>query len=1028
VKTIRLFNTMGCSRFLVLLGFFSVSFLPCFGAEKPRVDVLFAYTPAVEQQHSGHAGVIAYTYSLIEGANLAYEDSAIDLTLNALHVVEVDYVEQGDSADLSALRKDTDGSMDELHQLRDDYGADVVCLLVDNGGSGIAYVATYTAGSPGYAFSVVGSVSAGFGVFAHELGHNMGCAHDRENASVQGMFDYSYGFRFDGTDSVQYRTIMAYAPGSRIMRFSNPDIFYKGRATGISSGNALAADNAKTINFSASVLEAYRSEVPSSPVIEAEPKDITSVGGTELTLQLLASGTPPLTVQWYKGVQGNTSNPVSGLEGQGLAMTVEAGENEYWARVSNSNGSVDSRTVSVTGLTSWEGLSIIDQQQTANNTYYLNSDAGSSRSWQEVIFEESFLEKIEVSVHREGNPGSFGFQLLDENDLPIIERTVAALNGGWISIPIGVSVEPGASYRIEVLPGDSSTDYYSWWGTGTGNPYPQGISSRYETWDFAFRTYGGQTSVSKVATPTLDPDGGSFTGSVDVVVNCETSGATIRYTIDGSDPTNTSTTVSNGGTVTLTSSTTLNVKAFKSGMADSDSYSADFTIEPQATSDPAVSRLWPVDNAVPGNTISLWVEVKNEGNAAIQPGTVVRFWVSDQPDPWVGQVSVAGLAEGASEWYRLNWTIPESVSSGNLNYWAVVQDASGNNISPWSSAQSFVVSSGVAKPAINQLWPVEDAKIGATVPLWAEVENMGNADLPEGAVVKFWVSGQSDPWVGLSDLGSLAVAESKWVKLDWKIPTDSAAGPQNYWAVVHDDQGNGLSEWSNPQSFTISALAEASVTSLWQVENASPGMTVPLWAQVQNTGSVSLPEGASVKFWVSGQSDPWVGEASVAGLKSNAQQWFKLDWAIPSDSTPGTEDYWAIVRSSDGKDLSEWSSSMSFEISEGQLASIVSLWPVDGAKPGASVVLWAQVQNDSSASLPADARVWFYVKNLDSPWVGSIPVGGMSGGANSWYEFNWAIPSDMTEGSYSYQAVVWSKISGGQISEWSGTQSFVVSP
>ena len=81
----------------------------------------------------------------------------------------------------------------------------------------------------------------------------------------------------------------------------------------------------------------------------------------------------------------------------------------------------------------------------------------------------------------------------------------------------------------------------------------------------SFRTPRQQ---QKVATPVFSPAPGTFTGSVTVSISCATSGATIRYTTDGSNPTFSS--IQYAGPVTLDATTALKAGAFKSGMADSD--------------------------------------------------------------------------------------------------------------------------------------------------------------------------------------------------------------------------------------------------------------------------------------------------------------------------------------------------------------------------------------------------------------------------------------------------------------------------
>jgi hypothetical protein len=84
--------------------------------------------------------------------------------------------------------------------------------------------------------------------------------------------------------------------------------------------------------------------------------------------------------------------------------------------------------------------------------------------------------------------------------------------------------------------------------------------------------------VTPVATPTIQPGGGSYRDSVLVTLACATPAATIRYTTDGSEPTSSSTVYTNGYSIALTHSATLKAKGFAPGYNASRPAEADFTI------------------------------------------------------------------------------------------------------------------------------------------------------------------------------------------------------------------------------------------------------------------------------------------------------------------------------------------------------------------------------------------------------------------------------------------------------------------
>lgn len=84
------------------------------------------------------------------------------------------------------------------------------------------------------------------------------------------------------------------------------------------------------------------------------------------------------------------------------------------------------------------------------------------------------------------------------------------------------------------------------------------------------------TPTVTVATPVITPGGGTFTGPVSVALSDSTAGATIRYTLNGSEPTGSS--LLYNGRFTLSSSATVKARAFATGMSDSATASGVFTI------------------------------------------------------------------------------------------------------------------------------------------------------------------------------------------------------------------------------------------------------------------------------------------------------------------------------------------------------------------------------------------------------------------------------------------------------------------
>jgi len=265
---------------------------------RPRVliDVMVVYTPSARNALGGTAAIEALIDSYITFTNKAYRDSGVLHRFRLVHAAEIQYVESGNSiTDLERLRAVNDGFMDDVHPLRDTWGADLVSLVNTSGSAGVAFqMQTLSTAFASSAFSAIGAetglLNPGL-VFAHETGHNMGCTHNNEPGGGTGVFCYSFGFR---TPDERWRTIMSSSPGTFVNLFSSPLLDIDGQSLGIDGDGCPpgAADNVRSLNEAAPTVAGFRPTM----VPPTCPWDLDGDGDVGITdfLDLLARwGTDP---------------------------------------------------------------------------------------------------------------------------------------------------------------------------------------------------------------------------------------------------------------------------------------------------------------------------------------------------------------------------------------------------------------------------------------------------------------------------------------------------------------------------------------------------------------------------------------------------------------------------------------------------------------------------------------------------------------------------------------------------------------
>ena len=221
----------------------------CGSEPEATVDVAVVHTRAAREKAGGDAAIEAEIDLLIAETNEAYAASGVRHRVALVHRSEVSYDESGHGGDdLERLGNPSDGHLDEVHALRDRVGADLVHLIVGRSERlnicGIANL-----GGP---FSLTVQGCGGIN-FAHELGHNLGLAHDRYTqygAAGAGPAHPGHGhvnqrgLAAGAPESSRWFTIMAYhtqcsAAGvgcQGLPRFANPRQRHAGDPLGVAFG------------------------------------------------------------------------------------------------------------------------------------------------------------------------------------------------------------------------------------------------------------------------------------------------------------------------------------------------------------------------------------------------------------------------------------------------------------------------------------------------------------------------------------------------------------------------------------------------------------------------------------------------------------------------------------------------------------------------------------------------------------------------------------------------------------------------
>jgi hypothetical protein len=249
------------------------------------IDVLAVYTQDARAGAGGPDAMEAMILLAVEETNQAYINSAISQRIHLVHMAEVAYTESGVSeTDRNILQGTSDGTLDNVHALRNTYGADLVIMITQSlERCGRAYIMeTVSPAFEAFAFAVVRlNCATGSFSFGHELGHIMSARHDWPGDPTNNTpytFNHGHYVAVPADNNVDpWGTIMTgNAPCgglgcTRIQHWSNPYIDYPPGGnltdpTGTATGDH-QTDNHQTLGNTALTVANFRCASPGSSTV-----------------------------------------------------------------------------------------------------------------------------------------------------------------------------------------------------------------------------------------------------------------------------------------------------------------------------------------------------------------------------------------------------------------------------------------------------------------------------------------------------------------------------------------------------------------------------------------------------------------------------------------------------------------------------------------------------------------------------------------------------------------------------------------
>ena len=476
--------------------------------------------------------------------------------------------------------------------------------------------------------------------------------------------------------------------------------------------------------------------------------------------------------------------------------------------------------------------------------------------------------------------------------------------------------------------------------------------------------------TTTVATPAFSPAPGSYTTTQSVTISTSTSGSTIRFTTDGSTPSETAGTVYSGA-ITVSGTTTINAIAYESGYTDSAVATAIYTIQP-----PSITSLSPTSGAA-----GVQVTISGSGFGATQgsgkvwlgttPGAVVS-WSNTQVAATVSPGATSGLAQ-VQEYGVWSNSVSFNVNTATITNVTPASGLPGTQVtitgSGFGSAQgSGQVWLGTAN-AVVQSW--SDTQVVAAVGAGAV---SGNAQVLQGGVMSNAVSFN----VNLPHTTSVSPTSGGAgnVRHNYRHRLRIVAGQRH--GLAGEPTATAVS-WSDTQ--VVAVVASGALTGIARVQQNS------VWS---NALGFTVPSGSNLTLGPDIINLAVGDTQAIQALGSNGQPVTGLTWASsdPTVVSLSTDDPPILSALGPGHvTITGGTASADVTVNAAPLPSGTVLWSNPGDGSGAGSVIPAVPSPIGLAdvfALQNDGTVQALTTQGITAWSLAVPSGAPLYGSGAW--------------------------------------------